>query len=183
MTSADIKAEIENAGGPLFAQYAPHWADVFPVEPEPPENPPRNPARERWLRIKDRAGTLRPDAANALYAILTSKETGRTIAAKSMSRGAFLGRLAPFAVRISDLDAGKALSWQLVLQLLAGGDDVIDITRAEVQGMLDKAVVDGLLTSAERATFVNAGVLVCSRAEELGWGPFNYEMIITAKKA
>jgi hypothetical protein len=179
-TPAQIRAEVEDAAGPLFAQYAPHWAAVFPAEPEPPEG---DPARPRWLRIAPRFGTLLPDAAFAIHALLTSRETGRAIAARTLSRGAFLGRLAPFAVRILSLDDAKRAAWSMALQMLAGGDDVIDITRPEIQGMLDAATADGLLTAPERAGFVNAGTMPCSRAEELGWGPFAYDLVALAKGA
>ena len=67
-TLAEIIVEIET--GPLAAQLAPYWAQVFvaPTEPRPT-------TRDRlgaWEVKTARAGRLHPDAAYAIYKILST---------------------------------------------------------------------------------------------------------------
>lgn len=86
---AELRTFIET--GPLAAALAPHWADTFPREPEPPDVPrPEGiddgseawvawQARRRWLRISYRFGLLTPDALHHLVRLLGSLEGGRQV--------------------------------------------------------------------------------------------------------
>ncbi len=153
-TPAQLKAEIE--GGPLAADLAAYWTDVF--EPHP----------TKQEELAYREGKLKPDAAFEIHRILTDP-TRRTRTLKTITRGAFLAAVAPMALALPTLSETKQQQWTLLLSLLTGGNDDVDITRPQVQQMLDLALSDGLLTSEQRTALTNGGTVACSRAEELGW--------------
>lgn len=153
-TPADLKAEID--GGPLAAELAAWWSDVF--EPHP----------TKQAQLAYREGKLKPDAAWEIARVLNDPSK-RTKTIKLISRGAFLAAIAPMALVIPTLAEAKQKQWTLILDMLTGGNDEVDITRPNVQLLLDAAVGDGLLTSEQRAGLANGGTTTQSRAEELGW--------------
>lgn len=166
-TPQELRAEVEDAGGPLYARYAPHWADVFD-DPEP-------------LRTKlaGRQGRLKPDAADAVARLLNAP--GRTRRRRAVTRGELILLATPMILAIPALPEAKQKVWSLVLTALAGGNDSIDMTQPGIQQMFDLAQADGLLTADARAALVDGGPEGCSRAEELGWGAVNYRDVVAAK--
>jgi len=165
-TPAQLKAEIE--GGPFAAELAPYWADVFTAHPT------------LGSKLAYREGKLKPDAAFAIHRILTDR-TRRTHVLKTVSRGAFLAAVAPMALALPDLSEAKQQQWTLLLNLLTGGNDDVDITRPQIQQLLDLALADGLLTQQQRSALVSGGTVACSRAEELVWD-ISLELVARAKE-
>lgn len=166
MTPAELKAEIET--GPLAAALAAPWADTFPAEPEPPDTNPKSPMRLRWERIRTRFGTLTPDAVHDLLKVLTDP-TRRTRANEFMSRGAFLAAISVFVIPLMSAPEAVRTKWGMLLNLATGGDADVRIARPELQGLFDLALADGLIDQTQRASFTSAGVVPCSRLDELGW--------------
>ena len=176
MTADQIRTEIET--GPLAAELATFWGDVFPTEPEPPAD---DPARPRWERISGRFGQLKPDAAYDLCRVLTDP-TRRTRATPGVSRGSFLAALAPLAIALAGKDAATQQKWLPVLNLATGGDDEVNIARPDLQAMFDLAVADGLMSADLRAYLATGPALPCSRADELGWVGLTPDLIAVAKE-
>lgn len=74
-TAKQLRAEIES--GPLAADLAPFWADVFPAEPEPPLVDVGG--RARWERIRPRFGSLTPDAVFHILDVLRRPRPAVTV--------------------------------------------------------------------------------------------------------
>lgn len=158
-TPAELKTEIET--GPLAADLAPFWADVF-AEP-------------------GRAGRLKPDAAFAIHQILTDPTRATKPGAVVMSRGAFLSVLAGFAPALATKDAVTQSKWGLLLNLATGGDTDVRVSRPEIQGLFDLAVAERLIGQAVRDAMRAPTSVPCSRSEALGWNGWGYRLAITAK--
>lgn len=166
-TPAQLKAEIE--GGPLAEELTSFWADVFGPHPTKQE------------AMAYREGKLKPDAAWEIHRILTDTSR-RTKTIKTITRGAFLAAAAPMALALPNLSVTKQQQWTLLLNLLTGGNDDVDITRPQVQQMLSLALQDGLLTQEQRAVLVDGGTTTQSRTDELDW-QISPDLIAQAKGA
>lgn len=177
-TPQEIVVEIES--GPLKDVLVPHWSLVFPHEQEPEDK--KSQAWARWNRIKDRFGTLTPDGAFEVAAILNDPLLWQRVE-YTLSRGSFLSILAPLAIQLISKDADTRQKWSVLLNLATGGDEDVNIGRPEIQALFDVALVDGLLTDAQRETYRTAGTTPCSRTEALGWGYVSADLIRAAKGA
>jgi len=183
VTTAELIAEITT--GPLAADLAAAWAATFEAEPEPPAAArpaaPEDPAdpgsvaawkayqtRARWERIRHRFGTLKPDAVADILRVL-SDPSRRGRPTTTVSRGAFVAALAPLAFALVGLDEPARQKWSLILTLATGGDDEVNLTRPELQLLLDLAGREGLLSAGQRDGLRAGPRAPCSRLAELGW--------------
>lgn len=164
-TNAEIVTEITE--GPFAAELAAAWADVF-------EPIPAKPA------LDSRAGTLKPDAAHAIHAALTDP-TRSTRNEPHVYRGTFLAAISPLAFALIGKDEETQKAWARLLNLATGGDEEINVANPSVQGLLDLAVSQGLMSQGQRDTLRGNDTVACSRADTLGWDPFEYARIIEAK--
>lgn len=168
MTPTPQQIRDEVASGPLAADLAPHWADVFPAHDKP---------EMAW-----RTGALTPDAAYAIRSVLTDPTRRTKPGDLVLSRGAFLAALAGLAPALAAKDAATQQKWGLLLNLATGGDSDVRVSRPEIQALLDAAVADGLMAAATRDSLRPPTTVPCSRAEELGWdASWPYELVIRAK--
>lgn len=153
-TPEELKTEIES--GPFAEELAVYWANVFPQHHKP--------------ELAWRTGKLTPDAAYDICRILTDTSR-RTKTLAFLTRGAFLAAVAPMALALASpsMPEEKKERWTILLNILTGGNDEVDITRPNVQALLNIALADGLFTEQQRAALVNGGTTTQSRAEELGW--------------
>lgn len=189
MTPQQLKTEVET--GPLAAALAPFWAGVFPAEPEPPapeppQAPPGDPAwaayeaavqsRLRWERIRGRAGTLTPDAAYGVLAVL-GDGTRRSRPAP-MPVGDFAvflagrGLLRPIKEAAANPLRPPAVRdvCDLVATLVtASPDRVVDPASPAVRDMMGTLVAGGLVGPADWDAWLAACRRPCSRLAELGW--------------
>lgn len=160
MTPAQLKAEIES--GPLALECEPFWADVFD-DPEP-------------LRTKlaFRQGTLKPDAVYGLLKVLNNPSFA-TKQATTVSRGAFIAMIAPLSFTLTALPSSPETNtikdaWRDVFTLLTGGDDEVNISRAQIGSLMDLAISHGLLTTQQKeAIIASGGSVPQSRLQQLGW--------------
>lgn len=158
-TPLELITEITK--GPFADELASAWVDVF--------------------GDKLREGQLRPDAAYAIHAILTDPSR-RTRVVLYVSRGVFLASIAPLAIGLAMKgDATLTVKWQTILNLATGGDEQIYLANPQVQGLLDVAVSDGLMSQEQRDSLKDGGTITCSRSDELGWETWSYSLVIEAK--
>jgi hypothetical protein len=164
-TNAELVTEITE--GPFAAELAASWSDVFTADPERP-------------KLDNRAGILKPDAAYAIWAALTDparRERGEP----HVYRGTFLAAISPLAFALIGKDEETQRAWARLLNLTTGGDEEINVANPSVQGLLDLAVSQGLMSQEQRDQLRGDGKVPCSRADELGWNGFAYTQIIEAK--
>lgn len=98
-----------------------------------------------------------------------------------MSRGTFLAAIAPLAIAAVGAADAVRTKWATLLNLATGGDDEVDVTRPELQGLFDVAVADGLMTAKQRDALKDAGRVACSRLDELGWTGVTADLVLQAK--
>lgn len=118
---------------------------------------------------------LRDDPLGIGYAGMGVKEVFaslhapvRPVPVRTMSRGSFLATVAPLVIRLDDKEPAIQKRWEILMLMLTGGDDTIDVSRPQIQGLLDVAVADKVMLPEERAALTRAGSRTVSRAEELG---------------
>lgn len=161
MTITELKAEI--ASGPLAASCVPYWSDVF------------DDAEPLRAKLAGRQGLLKPDAAYAIWRIL-SDDTQRTKAVTVVSRGTFISAISPYLSPIVNNALLGGMSetqrgyWQLLMQMLPGADEEVDLAKPSIQGLLLAAQSDGIVTEQQRqAILACGGTTTQSRFAELGW--------------
>jgi len=159
-TPSELKTEITT--GPLAADLAPFWADVFAED--------------------FRAGRLKPDAAFEIHRVLTDPAQATKAGVLVMSRGAFLAVLAGFAPVLATKDAATQARWSLLLNLATGGDADVRVSRPEIQGLFDLALAEGLVDQTTRDAMRAPATVPCSRSDALGWGSWDYRLAIAAKE-
>ena len=170
-TLAQLKAEIES--GPLAADLATAWATVFPTEDEPEAG---TPAHARWERVRDRFGTLTPDAVADILRVLgdgtkRSKPFPMAVATftQFLASRSLLRRIKS-AVNDSGLpDAVRDICDLIVTLTQSAPDRVVDPTDAAVDGMMAALVAAAVVTAEDTTAFVAACTKPCSRLVELGW--------------
>lgn len=183
---AELKTEIET--GPLAAACAPFWAQVFPTEPEPAQD---SPARARWDRIKFRFGTLEPDGAFGVLAVLNDPARGRTrLEPIRVSAFAQFAAARGFLVNVQTTaaDAGANASIRnicalLMLTIQGASDRSIDPNDAPTVDMIDALVAAGVASADDKAALLAACTVPCSRLDELGWQNVTIEAVQAAKGA
>jgi len=157
MQMAQLKSEIES--GPLAALCAPYWLDVF------------DDAEPLRTKLVGRQGLLKPDAAYEIWRIL-SDDTRRTKLVTVVSRGVFIGAISPHLSPIASgamADASRGY-WQLIMALLPGADEEVDLSMPSIQSLLLAAQNDGIVTEQQRQTILACGgTTTQSRLAELGW--------------
>jgi len=166
---AELKSEIET--GPLATAMAPFWADVFPVEPEPPESAPQE-AKDRWSRIQHRFGKLTPDAVYNLLSIFSAQTQSSpqpiTVAVFTQflaSRG-LLRKIKAAATAAGPI--GDICDLIVTISNSAPGNHV-DPSDQGVIAMVDAVVAAGIATSEDKTEFLAACSQPCSRLFVLGW--------------
>lgn len=161
MTRHELKEEILN--GPLRDDCAAYWATVFDDAARPDITP------EMLAKLSDRQGLLTPDAAYEINRVL-SDPTRRPLLVTQVSRGAFIAAVAPLSVAVAQLPDVKQRYWTLILTLLTGGDDTIDVSRVQIASIMAAAIADGILTEQQRDEILGmGGHATQSRFAELGW--------------
>jgi hypothetical protein len=69
----------------------------------------------------------------------------------------------------------------LLLTLLTGGDDEVNVARPQIGQIMDAAIADGILTSEQKTAIQSiGGTTTQSRLSELGWS-VSLEQIQAAK--
>ena len=184
---AEIAAEIES--GPLKEQLAPHWAIVYPTEPEPEDR--ASPAWARWDRIKSRFGSLNPDGAFGVLQVLNDPTLGRTrmmpmrisaFAQFAAERG-FLTTIQSAALSDGTPSEVRNICTLLMLTIQGAADRGIDPNDPATASMIEALVKAGIATAADKEALLRTCTVPSSRIDELGWPSLSLESIISAKGA